>query len=120
MSRTYKDIPYKFHHPEQDWDYRYDSIHYPATRRYYAEGEWFEKEYTGVWFRKKPGILTKKKKHVDTENRWQSTPSWWTNLFMNRPQRQASNQYMRQLSLDIDLEEIDPPLVGNKPHIYYW
>lgn len=124
MSRTYKDKPYKIRDPESDWDYRYDSIPYTAFGKYWSAGKWVEREYQSIWFRKKRGVLTKKKKHVDTEHHWMTTPGWWVNLFMNRPQRIASKQWERdvvKLSFwDIAQDNFDPPMIGRKPHIYYW
>lgn len=121
MSRTYKDVPYKVRDPESDWDYRYDNIPYIRTYIDWRTKE--EKETQGVWFRKKRGVLTKKKKHVDTENHWISTPGWWVRCMMNRPQRVASKQWekdvVRMSFWDIAQDNFDPPMIGRKPHIYY-
>jgi hypothetical protein len=124
MSRTYKDKPYKFVNPEQDWDYRH--IGTPHTREYrvYSEGCWKWVEYDTVYWLKKPGVLTKKKKHKDTEHHWMGTPghwthtpSHWTHIMMNRPQRARENQSLRCI---YDLEDFDFVDTGRKPHIYYW
>lgn len=108
MSRTYKDRPYKVRHPEEQWDYRY----YPR------EGHrWY-------WHcaLQRPGVLTKKKKHVDTENHWMTTPMWWVREFMNQPQRVRGKQWERQMVKvpvgELDIQDI--PDVGRKPHLYYW
>jgi len=118
MSRTYKDRPSRVRFPEHKIDDKYENFQYELETPFI---NWKGQLQThSIYSTKRAGYLPKKKRRADTEWHWQSTPSWWTNLYMNRPQRQASNQYMRQLSLDIDLDEVDPPLVGNKPHIYFW
>lgn len=118
MSRTYKDKPYKFKNPEWADDNKYETFEYLAEGTHWKTGE----PYTAVrkFFVKRAGYLTKKKKRVDTEWHWMHTPSWWTHMFMNKPQRHASNQYMRQLTIQVDLDEVDPPPLGKKPHVYYW
>lgn len=120
MSRTYKDRPYRVKFPEEKRDFYYEYKPYIAEgiNRYWPRGEY----YCGLrWFSvKRPYILKKKARHVDSENHWMSTPGWWTHFYMDRPQRQASNQYMKQITLDVDLEELDPPMIGRKPHVYYW
>jgi hypothetical protein len=50
----------------------------------------------------------------------QSTPSWWTRLMMNRPQRRAAAVWERNATRSADLEAEDDPPHGNKPHRYYW
>lgn len=120
MSRTYKDRPSWVKYPEDHWKVfdEYESVPYIAKGSHWSTGEPYERL---SWYRiKKPYLKRKKARHVDTTWHWMSTPSWWTRLFMNRPQRSRSNQYMRQITLDVNLEEIDPPLVGNKPHVYYY
>ena len=108
MSRTYKDRPARINYPEEQWEYRYDTSE--KTDR--------------LWFRylERKGVLTKKKKHVDTEHHWMTTPSWWVRLTMNKPQRRASKMWEDTVigkSVDrLDVE--DPPIIGKKPHIYYW
>lgn len=66
----------------------------------------------------------KKRRDIDYEWHWLgATPSWWTNLFMNRPLRREAQQWERnaQKSQDIeDLEDLDTPNVSKKPHKYYW
>ncbi len=68
--------------------------------------------------------LPKVRKEVDDTWHWsQSTPSWWTNLFMNRPLRREAQQWERDAQKIDDLEEleeIDKPNVSKKPHKYYW
>jgi hypothetical protein len=102
VSRTYKDRPRKFN-PEP-WDI--DLI--KLDRYTYIDS---------------PTKKTKKRKEVDTEDHWMSTPSWWTRLMMTRPERR-SNRLLEVAvvkSIDIeDLEDFDFPDLGHKPHVYYW
>jgi hypothetical protein len=121
MSRTYKDKPYKFRDPENDHDYRYEYFEYES------EGlDWKGNPYSGIrrFYVERAGVLTKKKKRVDTEYHWMSTPSWWTRLFMNRPQRIASKRWERDVVRmsfwDIAQDSFDPPPMGKKPHVYFW
>lgn len=64
------------------------------------------------------------KRAYDNTWKWlQSTPSWWTNLFMNRPLRREAQKWEREIQKinDLDeLEDLDKPNVSKKPHIYYW
>lgn len=104
MARTYKDRPSRIQYPEDQWDYRYD-----------------EENYWGIYLKRR-GVLTKKRRDVDTNWHWMTTPSWWTRLMMNRPQRVCSKQWERMVvrgSID-SLEDADAPPLGKKPHIYYW
>lgn len=101
MSRTYKDRPSRIKYPRED--------------------NWVFTEGYGT--RNLPTIEPKKRKEVDTEEHWMSTPGWWIRLCMNRPQRRAGSLWERKLIttkniLDIDL--IHTPSYSRKPHIYYW
>lgn len=105
MSRTYKDRPSKIRYPEEQWD-----------NRYYRSG------YRKFSFLEYRGVLTKKKKCVDTENHWMTTPSWFIREFMNQPQRARGKQWEKKIvkvSFD-DIIDVDYPDVSRKPHIYYW
>lgn len=106
MSRTYKDRPSKFRYPEKQWDYKYEP----------TEPVWWPN------YIQRRGVLTKKKKSVDTEHHWMTTPSWFIREFMNRPQRRASKVWEDTvIGKDINnLDLEDPPVIGKKPHIYYW
>ena len=67
--------------------------------------------------------VTKKPRGKYTEWHWlQNTPSWWTNLFMNRPQRKEAQRWERnaQKTNPEDIDELDTPNVSKKPHKYYW
>lgn len=70
MSRTYKDKPAKVR--LEPWD---------------KDG------YGYIWL---PTTKTKKRKEVDTKDHWMSTPSAWTRLMMNRPQRRASHLWEKK------------------------
>lgn len=96
MSRTKKDRPERVKHPE-DFD---------------ENGRWkFNNE------------RTKKRKELDTEWHWMTTPSWWINLFMTRPQRKQAQIWEQELKKIREMEELDDldtPNVSKKPHKYYW
>lgn len=98
MSRTYKDQPARVRWPEP---YDHDTLHIPGTWRSIQL----------------PTTRAKKRKHVDTECHWMSTPSWWTRLTMNRPQRSRENHQLRMMH---HLEDFDFVDTGRKPHIYYF
>ena len=69
-----------------------------------------------------PTTKPKKRKELDTEYHWMSTPSWWTRLTMNRPQRRKCKLWERDaLKTCLDsLDDLDKPIISRKPHIYYW
>ena len=108
MSRTWKDRPARINYPEEQWDYRYGTQD-PMDVLYSRHLE-------------RTGVLTKKKRQVDTEYHWMTTPSWFIRDTMNRPQRRASKMWEDTVvGKNIDeLEVEDPPVIGKKPHIYYW
>ena len=129
MSRTYKDIPSRIRFPKYwerdremlvstrqitkvtnlDWDtmeFVTTELEQPYERVHYS---WIDL----------PTTKPKQRKRVDTENHWMSTPSWWTRLMMNKPQRRRAHVWERKALLE-DLEETDPPGVSHKPHWYYW
>lgn len=111
MSRTYKDKPHKLKF--EPWDQDREMVAY-TSNKYFGFVP-----YTYIWNKTtKP----KKRKHVDTESHWyRSTPSWWTHLFMLKPQRRKGRMWENEaVKCGIEaLEESDPPSVGKKPHIYY-
>ena len=61
----------------------------------------------------------KKSRREDTEWHWMTTPSWWTRMTMNRPQRRHGHVWERTVLFN-NIEQADPPQVGRKPHQYYW
>ena len=109
MSRTYKDMPSRVTHPEEAFDF---------DRLLVYEG----KHSWNCIYLQKAGVKTKKKKNVDTEHHWMTTPSWFIHDFMNQPQRIRSKQWEREIvKVPIDnLDECEAPPLGKKPHIYYW
>jgi hypothetical protein len=113
MSRTYKDKPYKLKH--RPWDTDTESF------RYVAEGlDWYTKElrtYLGFGHLELPTTKTKKRKEVDTEDHWMTTPGWWNRMMVTRPERKRVNSMLKTVS---DVEEVDIPDCGRKPHIYFW
>jgi hypothetical protein len=117
MSRTYKDRPsrIRFAKPEQ-----YEYCEYElAVPRLNWRGELMTNSKYSV---KRPGILTKKPRRKDTEWHWQSTPSWWTRMYMLRPERTRGNRETAKIKR-IPLDEIDLVDVADlkkKPHVYYW
>ena len=99
MSRTFKDKPYKLQHPR--WD---------------ADWVWTE-NYGHRWTKT---TKTKKRKELDTEDHWMTTPMWWIRLVMSKPERRAAKTATHKALLVEDLEEVDIPDLGRKPHIYFW
>ena len=102
MSRTHKDHPSKLRFEEWNID------------RERIEGTFY---YIYL-----PTTKTKKRRGSDTEWHWMSTPSWWTRLTMNRPQRRAGSIWERtvtQTSIE-EIDLLDTPSVSRKPHQYYW
>ena len=102
MSRTLKDRPSRVKH--EPWDR--DLVRVPGS----------------YYFMKLPTTKTKKRKEVDTEEHWMSTPSWWIRLMMNKPQRRGGSLWERRAVLT-DLEgllDLDTPDVSRKPHVYFW
>lgn len=98
MSRTYKDKPWKLVYDTWDKD----------------------REYINGSYLYLPTTKPKKKRTQDTDYHWyHSTPSWWTHEFMIEPMRAKGRMWEKKVLIE-DLEDTDPPGVGNKPHIYYW
>lgn len=95
MSDTRKDKPFWVTHPE-----KFDN------RKYVRNPE--------------RNQFSLKPKEVDTEYHWMSTPSWFTNLFMTRPERRRASNFTSQVIYSQDLEEEDLADTKRKPHIYYW
>lgn len=130
MSRTYKDRPWKVANPEARWDFGSERIAYEATRRVYQ----LDPETNTYCFMDSTepcikffhvniaGAKTKKKKRVDTEWHWMTTPGWYISEFMNRPQRARGRAWEHKVvnTAIEDLDTLDTPSVGRKPHLYYW
>ncbi len=109
MSRTLKDRPSRVQH--EPWDKDRSPI--------YTEYKGCILRYSYILNKT---TKTKKRRKVDTEWHWMSTPSWWTRLMMNKPQRRAGSIWERKAVLTdfSSLLELDTPGVGRKPHVYYW
>jgi hypothetical protein len=103
MSRTLKDKPSKLKH-EPYWQDRYLVP---------IEDDEFFRRYMYAKTTK-----AKKRKEVDTEEHWMSTPGWWVNLMMNRPQRREVRVWERK-ALFSDLDDLIQPVKKYK-HVYYW
>ena len=122
MSRTYKDKPAKFRFPES-YDWRCDCEKIPYE---YTYSPWGTEDPVTVIrhvYRQLPGVKTKKRREVDCEWHWMgSTPSWWTRMQMNRPQRREHHLWEQEASHTPieNLEDLDTPNVSKKPHIYYY
>ncbi len=100
MSRTLKDRP---------WKTRFR--------------DWHEGYQEGTYGLKAPGFWPKVKREVDENWHWCSgTPSWWCNLFMNRPIRRKAQQWERKVETSKieDIESLDTPNNSKKPHKYYF
>lgn len=50
---------------------------------------------------------------------WHTTPGWWVRLKMERPQRAAVKAWEHK-ALRQDIDELDDPPHGRKPHQYYY
>ena len=132
MSRTYKDKPYKYSDQFHSWEQDRYAVEYTVLQTHsyeydpklgrYASIELSEPiERAGVRYLQAKTSRTKKRKsEEDLEYRWMSTPSWWTRMFMNRPQRHRGRAWERKVLLCDDLEDADPPRFSNKPHIYFF
>ena len=68
------------------------------------------------------GIKAKKRTYGDARRWLPATPSWWTRLMMNKPQRRLASIWQRNTEKTAikDLPDVDKPPHGKKPHIYYW
>ena len=110
MSRTHKDVPAKHRKPRDVYDWFYATEKVPYLNHNNA---------TRYWYRDLPGMKTKKRKEVDSEYHWMTTPSWWTRLMMNRPARRHYH-LLEHKALTSDLEDFDFVDLKKKPHNYYW
>jgi len=130
MSRTYKDKPWKFSHPEARWDFGTERVAYESTRRVYEldlETNTYcfmdtDEPCIKFFHQNIAGIKTKKKKRKDCEWHWMTTPGWFIKEFMNRPQRARGRAWEKKATKSAleDLDLLDTPSVGRKPHVYYW
>lgn len=120
MSNTFshkKKILLKRYYKER-WDSEYEKY-----ERYGYDFEGNRVPINFTVYLPKAGVKPKIKKCVDDKDKWyKTTPSWFVNMFMTRPQRRSGTLWERE-ALKTSLEElsdIDTPLHGKKPHIYYY
>lgn len=114
MSRTYKDRPYKIQKLEP-WDkdrvmVRCEAICY----------DWLTKEpreYIATRYLECKTTKTKKRKEVDTEDHWMTTPSWWIHMKHTKPERRKSTMAVSTIA---DLEDVDIPNLHKMSHWYFW
>lgn len=125
MSRTYKHIKAcknKRYYKER-WDSERVAFEYEGTTYYSPELNDVPATYIirTMWL-DKPGVKTKKRKELDTEDHWMTTPSWWNNLFHTRPIRGKFRSFCRNAvrSSTGTLEEMLEPEDSKDPHKYYW
>lgn len=129
MSRTHKDRPHRVRFPYR-WDHDTITIRERVLVTTSTELDWETMEFVTTdldepherWITRRLETRTtkpKRKKRKDTQDHWMSTPSWWTRLMMNKPQRRRGHVWERKVLLE-DIEETDPPDVSHKPHVYYW
>ncbi len=119
MSRTYKDRPSRIRFPNgflNDGGYEYFEYELETPRVSWSGRVITHSRYS----LQRAGFLPKKRRREDTEWHWQSTPSWWTRMYMRRPERVRANREVAKIKHMIDLEEVDIPNLKRKPHVYYW
>lgn len=124
MSRTFKHIKRvkNKNYYRDRWEAEHYKFEYEGKVYSWPDYNETTKLVTRYTYLKRPGVLVKKRKEVDSEDHWMSTPSWWTRLTMNKPQRREGRMWEHEVvksCIDV-LEEADPPGVGKKPHIYYY
>ncbi len=136
MSRTYKHIKkvkLKKYYRER-WETEHIKYNYEAHKYLWPDFDTPIGLTIRTAYLKKPGVLTKKRKEVDTENHWMSTPSWWVRMTMNKPQRRSVSLWEQQLS-NLDTSRYNPSYEGTYPyedldlfdkpykkvgHVYFW
>lgn len=124
MSRTYKDRHWKIRFGWMERDLECEKLPYEVPYRKYnpttGEYETTDDVVIRYVYLERAGTKPKLKRQVNNHYAWYSaTPSWWTRLHMNRPQRRKGHLWERKALFE-DIEDSDPPGVGRKPHKYYW
>ena len=99
MSRTNKDKPRKI--TTEPWD---------------KDWIWCD----GYGHRYAKTTKTKKRKEVDTEDHWMTTPGWWIKMTMTKPERRSAHLLEKKALSVPDIEDFEIPDLGRKPHIYFW
>jgi len=121
MSRTYKDKPNKFRKDHYSWHEDWERVTYTYTyRNILKDGE--PVTYTSSYSVQKPTSKRKKRKELDTEDHWMTTPSWWWRIVHHRPTRRACHIWEKSVHrfLDDDVDLSICPDFGRKPHHYFW
>ncbi len=100
MSRTIKDKPYSLVH----------------------KGYWLQDQIPLEYYGYRLGKTTKpkKRKEVDTEDHWMSTPGWWVKMMMTKPERRNAHLLEKKVLRTEDIDDVDFPDLGRKPHVYFW
>jgi len=65
----------------------------------------------------------KKKQRLFNPWFWfEQTPAWWIRMMMQKPQRRKASMWQRdaEKSSKADLDNLDKPPHGKKPHWYFW
>ena len=83
-----------------------------------------EVEISGYYSLETKTTKPKVRKEIDNDVHWMHTPNWWIHYKMDKPQRRASKVWEASMKNTYipseELEQEDPPLIGRKPHIYFW
>lgn len=116
MSRTTKDRPVRLRC--EPWDKDTQRYSYEAVgHHYFTGGPYVCTRHAHIDL---PTTKSKKRKEVDTEDHWMSTPSRWTHLCMIKPERRLAHMLEKKAMRIEDIEDMDFPDLGKKPHIYFW
>lgn len=116
MSRTYNTKPRRLRYPR--WDTYMEKVEYLSECTDFLSG--LPRSYHKTVWLELAGVKPKKKRKQDTEDRWMTTPSWFTKLFMNRPQKRRGRKWETKIKGLSNLEDIDYPSVSKKPHKYFY
>lgn len=122
MSRTLKDVPYKVRKENKKYNQynpNADCVQVPYTREWVGwDGELVD--HSWHYLVRLPTTIPKKRKELDTEEHWMTTPGWWIRLMMNKPKRREAHMLEKKAHRVEDLEDVDFVNSKRKPHIYYW
>ena len=122
MSRTYKDrnrVKLKRYYRDR-WETEHTKFVYEGWKYVWPDFNNSVGTITRTIYLKKAGVKPKKRKELDTEDHWMSTPGWWVKMTMTKPQRRSQHLLEKQALKAVDIEDVDFPELGRKPHIYYW
>lgn len=122
MSRTYKDkkrVKLKRYYKDR-WETEHTKFTYEGWKYTWPDYNTATGTITRTIYLEKAGAKPKQRKEVDTEDHWMTTPGWWIRLTMNRPERREHHLLEKKILREIDIEDVDFPDLGRKPHVYYW